>query len=126
MAGEMHGDTCFICVGKMEDVAIVELAGEVDVATVSLLGKALRDTLRTSDGPVILDARKLTYIDSTGLQTLMSAHRKLVETGRSLAIVGCHGVFYKLLSIARLARHFPMYATVEEAFASLDRPNAST
>lgn len=119
MADDFYGEECSICVGRMNDVTIIELAGEIDIATVSLLAKALDDAVRNGRGPVVVDAHELAYIDSAGLQTLLSTHRKLAETGRSLAIVGCHGIFHKLLKITRFDEQFTMYPTIEDALASL-------
>lgn len=119
MSQGAYPEECSICVGKMNDVTIIELAGEIDIATVSLLAKALDDAVRHGRGPVVVDAHELTYIDSAGLQTLLSTHRKLVETGRSLSIVGCHGIFHKLMKITRFDEHFTMYPTIEDALATL-------
>jgi len=119
MADDFHGEECSICVGRMNDVTIIELAGEIDIATVSLLAKALDDAVRNGRGSVVVDAHELTYIDSAGLQTLLSTHRKLAETGRSLSIVGCHGIFHKLMKITHFDEQFTMYPTIEDALASL-------
>lgn len=119
MPNDAYTEECSICVGRMNDVTIIELAGEIDVATVSLLAKALNDAVSKGKGPVVLDAHELTYIDSAGLQTLLSTNRKLVETGRSLSIVGCHGIFHKLMKITRFDEQFTMYPTIEDALATL-------
>ena len=119
MSDDTYTEECSICVGRMNDVTIIELAGEIDIATVSLLAKALSDAVKKGKGPVVLDAHELTYIDSAGLQTLLSSHRKLAETGRSLTIVGCHGIFHKLMKITRFEEHFTMYPTIEDALQNL-------
>ncbi len=119
MSDDTYTEECSICVGRMNDVTIIELAGEVDVAAVSLLAKALGDAAQKGRGPVVLDAHELSYIDSAGLQTLLSANRTLVESGRSLSIVGCHGIFHKLMRITRFDEQFTMYPTIEDALAVL-------
>lgn len=121
MAHEIHDDACSICVGNIDGISIVEVAGEVDIATVSLLAKALDDAVHSAKGHVIIDAQQLTYIDSAGLQTLLSAHRNLRDGGRSMLIVGCHGIFYRLMKISQLARYFNLFASMDEAMAHLQR-----
>lgn len=103
----------------MGDTGIIEISGEVDIATVSLLAKALADAVRLSKGHLILDAQGLTYIDSAGIQTLVSTQRKLNASGRCLAVVGCHGIFHKLMKITHFDTRFPIYSSVDEALAKL-------
>jgi anti-anti-sigma factor len=100
-------------------MTIVEVAGELDIATVSLLAKALGDAAQSGKSHVILDAQKLTYVDSAGIQTMLSAHRNLSTKGRKLVIVGCHGVFNRLMQICMLESRFQMYPTIEEAVSAL-------
>ena len=120
MSDDMYAEECSVCVGQMNNVTIVELAGEIDVAKVSLLAKALSDAVIKGKGPVVLDAHQLSYIDSAGLQTLLSTQRRLMEMGRSLTIVGCHGIFHKLMKITRFEEHFTMYPSIEDALQNLD------
>ena len=119
MAEELSRDECSICVGSLKGIGLVEVAGEIDVANVSLLAKALGEARQSDGNGIILDAHRLMYIDSSGLQTLLSAHQNLVAQGRELVIVGCHGVFYRLMEISRLRNRFKMYTNVEEALTDL-------
>ncbi len=117
---ETYTDSCSICVGILEGINVVEVAGEIDIATVSLLARALADATHSGKKHVILDAQKLTYIDSAGLQTLLSTRLSLAATNHRVVIVGCHGIFYKLMKITNLSASFSMYPTVEEAIAALN------
>lgn len=119
MGADIYTEECSICVGAIDDATIIEIAGEVDIATVSLLAKALDDAVHSRRGPVILDAQRLTYIDSAGLQTLVSVQQKLESQARRLAIVGCHGIFHKLMKIGRFESRFQMFPTMEDALAEL-------
>lgn len=117
---ESYADICSVCVGAIGSTSIVEIAGEVDIATVSMLVKALGDAVHLGKGDLILDAQKLMYIDSAGLQTLLSTQRQLSTKNRRMAIVGCHGIFHKLMKTSRLDEHFHMYSTVDEALMSMN------
>jgi anti-sigma B factor antagonist len=117
---DSYVDMCSVCVGAIGGTSIVEIAGEVDIATVSMLAKALNDAVRSGKGNIILDAQKLTYVDSAGLQTLLSTQRQLATKNRRMAIVGCHGIFHKLLKTSRLDEQFHMYSTVDEALIALN------
>jgi anti-sigma B factor antagonist len=115
-------ESCTISVADLGEIRVVEVSGEVDIATASLLAKALGDASRPGQEDVIVDARELTYIDSACLGTLLATRRKLVSEGRRMAIVGCHGVFYKLIKLSHLDLHFSMYATMDEAVSALKAP----
>jgi len=117
---ELYTGTCSICVGAVSGAIILEAAGEIDVATVSLLAKALGDAVRSGHCDLILDAQNLTYIDSAGIQTLISTQQKLATQGRKMAIVGCHGIFHKLMVVSRIENTFQTFSTLDEALMSLN------
>lgn len=126
MLHESYTDMCSVCVGAIGSTSIVEIAGEVDIATVSMLVKALGDAVHSGKGDLVLDAQKLMYIDSTGLQTLLSTQRRLSTKNRRMAIVGCHGIFHKIMKTSRLDQQFNMYSTVDEALMALNNWEAPT
>ncbi|MHB1001825.1 MAG: STAS domain-containing protein [Armatimonadota bacterium] len=125
MLQESYVDNCSICVGLMNKIILVEVAGEIDVATVSLLAKALGDAVHSGKSHVILDAQNMSYIDSAGLQTLVSTQLKLESSGREMVIAGCHGIFQKLMKISQIEKRFRIFPNVDDAVASLDNSEAA-
>lgn len=89
------------------------------MADLSLLAKALGEATDSGYGDVLLDAQQLTYIDGACLQTLLSCSQRLAQQGRKLAILGCHGVFRKLINESHLQLQLPVYADLNEALSSL-------
>ena len=76
----------FDCVSLVprSGVARLSLSGELDVATAPRLEEALSN----ADGVVvILDLRRLTFMDSSGLHTILSAHARLSDANRRLVLV---------------------------------------
>jgi anti-sigma B factor antagonist len=57
------------------------LAGELDLATADELLRELRPSLAT-EGDIRLDLARLTFMDSSGLRTLIDVSRDLGERGR--------------------------------------------
>ena len=55
---------------------------------------------------VIVDLRKVTYIDSSGLGVLVGAHRRLKSEGRSLVLRFADPEMIKLLAITGLDQFF--------------------
>jgi len=120
VAQDQYVDSFSISTKTLEGINVLEIIGEVDIANVSLVAKALSNIAVSGKGPLILDAQHLSYVDSAGIQTILSAHKNLLTKGRKLVIVGCHGVFYRLMQIAMLENCFQMFSTVEEAISMLN------
>lgn len=55
------------------DPPVVEVAGEIDLATAGELGAALEPLLASGDGPVVIDVGGVSFIDSSGLAVLAHA-----------------------------------------------------
>jgi stage II sporulation protein AA (anti-sigma F factor antagonist) len=52
---------------------------------------------------VVVDLRRLTFVDSTGLGVLLSARRTLQDVGGSLSIRGASGLVRRVFEAAELA-----------------------
>jgi anti-anti-sigma factor len=61
------------------------LHGELDIATAPELVEML-DRLRRTNHPVTLDLAEVTFMDSTGLTTLMDAHVQSTQNGWSFSV----------------------------------------
>jgi anti-anti-sigma factor len=56
---------------------VLTVSGEVDLANVGELDAALEALIARSDGhPLVIDAHGLTYIDSSGIRSLLRAQRR--------------------------------------------------
>lgn len=51
----------------------LRVAGELDLASADILQEALAEALEAGEGRLVLDLRRLTFIDSTGIAILISA-----------------------------------------------------
>ena len=84
----------FTCVWSAErpGVTRVKLRGELDLVTAPQLADALSEAARGSV-VVILDLSELTFMDSTGLHAILTAHTRLHEADCRLVLVrGCHQI----------------------------------
>ncbi len=64
----------------------LSLVGELDLATMSRLDQELATT-DVSGKHVILDLRRLQFVDSSGLHALLRVDRRMQESGGSLTII---------------------------------------
>ena len=70
-----------------DGVAKIALSGELDLATVPLLGEHLERFESDGVTAIVLDLRNLTFMDSTGLVACLRARDRAVERGHRFMIV---------------------------------------
>ncbi len=60
-----------------ESQALVQVKGEVDVATAPVLEQRLSELVESGVREIILDVAELTFVDTTGLATLVRTAQRL-------------------------------------------------
>jgi anti-sigma B factor antagonist len=103
-----------VTVRHERDVAIVEVAGDIDLTTVAELRERLF-ALADAGQPLIIDLNQVTFIDSTGLGVLIGAARRVDGHGGTLHAVCSQPQPRKLLWMTGVDRRIPLSATVDEA-----------
>lgn len=72
---------------------VVAVAGEVDIDTAPLL----EDRLLGLDGPIRLDMRAVTFMDSSGVRALLRMHDHCEREGRAFSLHCCSPHVERLL-----------------------------
>jgi anti-anti-sigma factor len=88
--------------------AVIAVAGEIDGATAPELDSALRHFERES---VTVDLSGVTFIDSSGLGTLVKAHKRIRVAGGRLTVTGPQPNVRKVFEISRLGGMLRVYET---------------
>lgn len=81
----MHAFECHA--SREPDHARLSLYGELDIAAATDLEAALEEVEHDRPERILLDLRGLTFLDSTGLRTLLAADTRAREAGRRLTIL---------------------------------------
>jgi anti-sigma B factor antagonist len=68
------------------ETVVVVASGEIDLASADELEARLRDA-RTSSGRVVLDLRRVGFIDCAGLSRILELQRAARETGCDFALI---------------------------------------
>lgn len=84
---------------RRNEIARLALRGELDLATAPKLEEHLLRVERDGMGAVLLDLRDLTFVDSAGLRTFLSAHRRAEDNGHRMAMIGANDQLRKLLQV---------------------------
>lgn len=86
------------------DTTTITADGEIDLATVHTLRSAITDATKQGARHLTLDLDRVTYIDSSGLGTLIGAHKRLTSSGGSLTIRCSQARILRLFAITGLDR----------------------
>jgi anti-anti-sigma factor len=97
------------------DILVVEVAGEVDMATSPQVAQAI-EAAPDSCRRVVVDLSELTFLDSSGLNALVVARRSLAARGIDLRVVTpAEHVIRRVFDIAQLGEELGVVDTFEAA-----------
>ena len=105
--------------------AVIVVSGELDLASSPALEDVLADVQTTDVVLVILDLRKLEFMDSTGLSVVVKAHRRFRSTGRRLALVKGSQQIQRLLDLTGVAEKLMLADTPEELLSRAGLPTST-
>ena len=110
-----------------DGIAILALAGELDLATRPRLDTALDAVLADGLRSVLIDLDALTFCDSSGLGALLRAHRVTTQVGASVVVAAARGPVARLLVLTNLAAAVRVEPEVQPALQRLrSSPRTST
>lgn len=92
------------------DTVVIALAGELDLHSSELLSATVTDALATSPDAVEIDAEGLTFADSAGLRSLLSAREAAEQHGVTLRIGRVSTPLGRLLDMTGLREVFDIPA----------------
>ena len=86
------------------------LEGELDMAAVAAFEVYLYDAEREAAGPIVLDLRDLTFLDCSGLHSLVSASERIAAAGGKLMVVPGPRQIQRLFQLTRVDMLFEFHA----------------
>ena len=89
-------------VTAIETGHLVSVVGEVDLATAPQLAESL---VQFANGDVTVDLTQVTFLDSTGLHALVTAHEHLERRAARLRVTGASTAVLRVLEISGLDRY---------------------
>lgn len=100
-------------------VPVVVVSGEIDVHS----STRLADELASADGNVVVDLCAVTFIDSTGLRTLVAdQQRRAIRGGRLAVACSQTSPLERLLELTKLVDLLETYPSREDALDALASP----
>lgn len=89
------------------DVHTVALTGEMDLANAAEVERELVRAESTDAARIVVDLTGLTFLDSTGIRLLITAHARSNEDGRRLLLIRPPARVFRVLCIAGVDQLLP-------------------
>ncbi len=100
---------------KVNETTILELSAEIDINTSPQVRKAFDQLIKEQIKRVLLNFAEVTYIDSSGLATLVEMLQRLKRFGGALRLCNLSEKVSGLFEITKLDRLFSIFSSEEEA-----------
>lgn len=96
---------------------VVAFEGDIDLQTSPAARQALLGAVGQGKN-VVVDLARVTYIDSSGVASLVEALQTAKKGGRGLALASVSESALRVLKLARLDTVFKIHASVDDALAA--------
>lgn len=105
-------------VERLKDAVVVTVSGKIDLGRSPQLHRELLEICGTKPGHVLLELGDVSYIDSSGVGTLVDVARKIKSSSGRLTLVAPSKRVRDVFEITRLDQFFEIVETRAEALSS--------
>lgn len=95
-----------VSVRRQDDSVVVEVGGELDLASATQLERALKLAWRGQPELVVIDLGELQFIDMAGLRALLEAQQHAEDQGGRLILAHVRAPLRRVLALANLSDLF--------------------
>ncbi len=101
-----------------KDVVIIEPSGEIDFYNSSVMRERFGDLIKQKRKGIVVNLARVTYIDSSGLATLIELMQKMNKYGGKLKLSGLNQTVKDTFEVSKLIDVFSIYPEKQEALKS--------
>jgi anti-sigma B factor antagonist len=101
-----------------QDIPVLDVIGEIDIYTTPQFKEAVSAAIDENKPAIVINMTQVTYMDSSGFGTLLSATKRLRPLDGALYLSGCNEAIQRMLQITRLNTIFGVYDTEADAIAA--------
>jgi anti-sigma B factor antagonist len=119
----MHDGRCPFEV--VSGVPVVTAPEEIDITNAPVLRSALLEAAAYGHGTLVVDMTRTQFCDSSGLHTLLAAHKRAQAEGGELLLAITAAPVLRVLAITSIDRMIPNFTSLDRALAqtSADGPD---
>jgi len=100
------------------DRRVVEVEGEIDMFSAPKLREQLLEAVDAARYNILVDLRGVTFMDSTGLGTLVGGLKRVKEHDGTLGLICTSRAVLRVLQITGLDNVFPIHPTLDQALGA--------
>lgn len=104
-------------INEIDGVKILDLAGEIDVYTAPQFKESVNQIIDAGQKHLVINMERLSYMDSSGFATLLSATRRLKPDDGTVNLVRCSPAIDRILRITRLNTIFDLHDSLDDALS---------
>ena len=104
-------------VAMVDGVPVVATPEEIDITNAPELRSALLEAAAHGCGTVVADLSRTQFCDSSGLHTLLAAHKRAATAGGDLLLVLPGNAVLRVFTITGVDQIIPNFTSLEEALA---------
>jgi anti-sigma B factor antagonist len=104
---------------KKEQVAIVEVNGEVDLYSSPQVRNAILELIENKSPLLIVNMSNVGYIDSSGVATLVEGLQQIKKYNGRFVLVDLGVEVKSVFELSRLDKVFEIYDSIEEALKNI-------
>jgi anti-sigma B factor antagonist len=105
----------------VEGVPVVAVPAEIDITNAEALRSALLAAAADGHGTVVVDMTRTRFCDSSGLHTLIAAHRRAQAKGREVLLVIPSITVLRVFALTGMDRVIPNVTSLAEALVHTGR-----
>ncbi|HBD94175.1 MAG: anti-anti-sigma factor [Spirochaetes bacterium GWF1_31_7] len=106
---------------EKEGTLIINIIGEVDLYNAPKIKEVINDTIKKNFTKFIINMNEVTYIDSTGIGSLIFARQTILAAKGSLRLINIKDSVKKIFELTKLNNFFTIYNSESEAIASFSK-----
>lgn len=107
-----------LCRRAMEGIVILRVTGEVDGGSAELLDAEVESVLDAAPSHLVVDLGDVSFIDSTGVRTVLRKRSSAAALQTHLHIV-VDGAARKVFDLTGLAVGTPLHPTLDDALGAI-------
>jgi anti-anti-sigma factor len=106
--------------GELQGVPLMEVVGDIDLSTLPQLQRAIDNLFNSKNSMrLIIDLRRVTFIDSSGVGALIGAKKRLMTRHGELYVICGNDHVRKKLGLMRLGNIMRLHSTPEEVTSDI-------
>jgi anti-sigma B factor antagonist len=103
----------------VKDIMILDIFGEFELYESSKIKEIFEQKIKEKFKKFVINLENVTYVDSSGIKTLIACEDIIMKLGGELKLVNVQGSIRRIFELTKLTNFFPISNSESEAINSL-------